>query len=317
MRKLIVAGIVLVLLLGGFIVYMEIDKRKFINSISSLPPVVDQAVNEAELTSEVTQKNEEPKMHEMSPDELITAVRRIPEQFGYVEAAKTYAELEEKKLSGERLTIDEKVARLEAMLYLYPNEYTQRALILERFVQSKGPNFHPRDGFSNEDIAELKDLGIPVVWRGNEMIINPPPDHILQEVNKELEKKNAQIFNDPRYFPDEDIDFPPARSEGTPIMPEPKPSVMSDHVHHEAGHVHEPTTIQPPAPTAAKGVEARGWEGLSLKQREEAKQLFDQYGVEEGLRRFREVDPDAAAQFERERRKPPVHSELGEESSAR
>ena len=107
-------------------------------------------------------------------------------------------------------------------------------------------------------------------------------------------------------------------------MPEPKTSVTSDHVHHEDRHVHEPPTLQPPAPTAkapvptaAKGVEASGWEGLSPEQRDQAKQLFDQYGTKEGLRRFREMDPEAARQFERERRKPPVHSEPNDEPPTR
>ena len=75
------------------------------------------------------------------------------------------------------------------------------------------------------------------------------------------------------------------------------------------GHVYEPPTVE--------SVEARGWEGLSPEQREQAKQFFDQYGSEEGLRRFRERDPDAARQFERERHKPPVPSESGEEPSTR
>ena len=62
---------------------------------------------------------------------------------------------------------------------------------------------------------------------------------------------------------------------------------------------------------------AQGWTGLSPAQREQAKQLFDQYGTEEGLRRFREMDPEAARQFERERREPPVRSGSGEEPSTR
>ena len=101
---------------------------------------------------------------------------------------------------------------------------------------------------------------------------------------------------------DGDIDFLPARSEGTPIMPETKTPVPSEHVHHKDGHIHETPTIQPPAPTAAKGVEASGSEGLSPEQRDQAKAFFDQYGTEEGLRRLREMDPDAADRFERGRR---------------
>lgn len=60
---------------------------------------------------------------------------------------------------------------------------------------------------------------------------------------------------------------------------------------------------------------AQGWAGLSPAQREEAKQLFDQYGTEEGLRRFRNTDPEAARQFERERQQPPIPSEPNDESS--
>ena len=52
--------------------------------------------------------------------------------------------------------------------------------------------------------------------------------------------------------------------------------------------------------------EAHGLIWLSKEQREQAQQLIDQYGTEEGLRQLREMDPDAARQFERERRPPPV-----------
>ena len=42
-------------------------------------------------------------------------------------------------------------------------------------------------------------------------------------------------------------------------------------------------------------------EGLSPEHFDKAQQLIDQYGTEEGLRRLRETDPEAARQFERER----------------
>ena len=50
-------------------------------------------------------------------------------------------------------------------------------------------------------------------------------------------------------------------------------------------------------------------EGLSPERFDKAQQLIDQYGMEEGLRRLREVDPDAARQFERERKPPPARDE--------
>lgn len=45
---------------------------------------------------------------------------------------------------------------------------------------------------------------------------------------------------------------------------------------------------------------------LSPERFDKAQQLIDQYGTEEGLRRFREMDPEAAQQFEQERRSPPT-----------
>ena len=318
MRKPIVAGIAFVLLVGGFIVYMEIDKRKFIDSISSVSPVVDQPVNVSETTREVTQANEEPKSQKVDPAELLAAVNRIPEQFGYSEASTTYAKLGTKSMSGEKLTLDEKVAYMEASLYLWPNEYTRRSLILQKWLQSKGPNFPPRDGFSDEDIAELKDLGISVVYRGDAMIINPHPDYIRRDLAEEDADEEPSAPASDTVFSEgigEDTDFPQRRSEVSPVMSKPKVSVTPEHVHQKDRHVHEPPTIQPPTPADAKGVEARGWEGLSLEQRGQAKVFFDQYGSEEGLRRFREMDPEAARQFERERRKPPVPSEPNDEPS--
>ena len=45
-------------------------------------------------------------------------------------------------------------------------------------------------------------------------------------------------------------------------------------------------------------------EGLSPERFDKAQQLIDQYGIEEGLRRFREMDPEAAQQFESDKSKP-------------
>lgn len=54
-----------------------------------------------------------------------------------------------------------------------------------------------------------------------------------------------------------------------------------------------------------EGIEAELSEGLSPERFNNAQQLIDQYGTEEGLRRLRESDPEAARQFERERRPVP------------
>ena len=94
----------------------------------------------------------------------------------------------------------------------------------------------------------------------------------------------------------------PTPSEVSPVMDESKSPVPPAHVHHEDGHVHhgEKHTDEPPT---AESIETQLKERLSPERFSKAKQLFDQYGTEEGLRRLRESDPDAARQFERH---PPI-----------
>ena len=54
-----------------------------------------------------------------------------------------------------------------------------------------------------------------------------------------------------------------------------------------------------------EGIERELSEGVSPERFSKAQQLIDQYGTEEGLRRLRESDPEAARQFQRERRDVP------------
>ncbi len=53
-----------------------------------------------------------------------------------------------------------------------------------------------------------------------------------------------------------------------------------------------------------EGIEAELSQGLSLERFDKAQDLIDQYGTEEGLRRLRESDPDAARQFESDKSRP-------------
>ena len=64
-------------------------------------------------------------------------------------------------------------------------------------------------------------------------------------------------------------------------------------VYQEEGPVHAPTTTE--------SAETQFSEQLSPEHFDKAQQLIDQYGTEEGLRRLRAMDPEAARQFERER----------------
>ena len=54
-----------------------------------------------------------------------------------------------------------------------------------------------------------------------------------------------------------------------------------------------------------EGIEAKLTEGLPTAPADKAQQFIDEYGTEEGLRRFREMDPESAERFERERRGAP------------
>jgi len=64
-----------------------------------------------------------------------------------------------------------------------------------------------------------------------------------------------------------------------------------------------------------QGIEVELTEGIPTVPADKVQQLIDEYGTEEGLRRLREMDPEAARQFERERSpKPPRDVSDGEAS---
>ncbi len=105
-------------------------------------------------------------------------------------------------------------------------------------------------------------------------------------------------------------------SEVSPVMDESKSPVPPVPVHHENGHVHhgEKHTVEP---STAESIKIQIEERLLPDRFDKAQQLIDQYGTEEGLRRLREMDPEAARQFERERHQPPSREVPDEvESSA-
>ncbi len=56
--------------------------------------------------------------------------------------------------------------------------------------------------------------------------------------------------------------------------------------------------VKPQSPQSVKGIEAELSKRVSTGPVDKAQRLIDQYGTEEGLRRLRESDPEAARQFE-------------------
>ena len=120
-----------------------------------------------------------------------------------------------------------------------------------------------------------------------------------------IERVNERGINEDTDFPPFHADVPFSPSD-LPGMVEPTPSRRNE-VELEAS--------KKTAPLSAESIETQLKERLSSDRFDKAQQLIDQYGSEEGLRRLREMDPDAARRFERERGEPPVPSESDDKSS--
>lgn len=288
MRKIILFISVIVILMASWVFYLNQEKKNFIENLPQSPAVVNQPINNS---SSVDGERFSPddRVHETSPQEQSAAAEKTTSEtptpdekadfvhdqwiqmFGDIPQVHVASEYMQKIYKQERMTIDEAIAGLEALHYLYPNGGHGILLAMRKTqkAQGIGGDFEIMYEEDFENVRYAPDH--KVIHLGN------VPEHLRSDAPAPDSISSESI--------DGDIDFPPARSEGTPIMPETKTPVPSEHVHHKDGHIHETPTIQPTAPTAAKGVEASDWEGLSPEQRDQAKVFFDQYGTEEGLRR--------------------------------
>ena len=306
MRKVILFISVIVILMAGWIFYLNQEKKNFIENLPQSPAVVNQPINNSSSVVDGEKFIPDDRVHETLPQEQTASAEKTSSEtptpdekadfvhdqwiqmFGGIPQVHVASEYMRKIYKQERMTIDEAIAGLEALHYLYPNGGHGILLAMRKTQKAQGidGDFEIMYEEDFENVRYAPDH--KVIHLGN------VPEHLRSDASAPDSISSESI--------DGDIDFLPARSEGTPIMPETKTPVPSEHVHHKDGHIHETPTIQPPAPTAAKGVEASGSEGLSPEQRDQAKAFFDQYGTEEGPRRLREMDPDAADRFERGRR---------------
>ena len=306
MRKVILFISVIVILMAGWIFYLNQEKKNFIENLPQSPAVVNQPINNSSSVVDGEKFIPDDRVHETLPQEQTASAEKTSSEtptpdekadfvhdqwiqmFGGIPQVHVASEYMRKIYKQERMTIDEAIAGLEALHYLYPNGGHGILLAMRKTQKAQGidGDFEIMYEEDFENVRYAPDH--KVIHLGN------VPEHLRSDASAPDSISSESI--------DGDIDFLPARSEGTPIMPETKTPVPSEHVHHKDGHIHETPTIQPPAPTAAKGVEASGSEGLSPEQRDQAKAFFDQYGTEEGLRRLREMDPDAGDRFERGRR---------------
>ncbi len=108
------------------------------------------------------------------------------------------------------------------------------------------------------------------------------------------------VRDGPQQSPPENRGIEPGGSDPSSSL---FPSSPSEFEPVPQGKIEEQAPIQSEPPVVSSQ-ETESREGLSRAQ-----QLIDQYGTEEGLRRLREMDPEAARQFERERKPPPARDE--------
>ena len=110
---------------------------------------------------------------EMTPDELSEALHALRiKQFGDIPEVHTFTEIERKFLKRIPTTVDEDIAYFEAAFHLYPSQEIEHSLKLAEWKKSKGPNFN----INGKDIEALRKLGIKIERRGNQIIVNPPPN---------------------------------------------------------------------------------------------------------------------------------------------
>ncbi len=312
MRKLVLLISVIVILTAGWIFYLNQEKKNFIENLPQSPAVVNQSINNSSssvnemeaandfvkvavdgerfspdgrvpetLPQEQTASGEKTSSETPTPDEKADFVRdQWIQMFGDIPQVHTLSEYMRKIYKRERMTIDEQIAGLEASHYLFPDG--GHGMLLEMRKSAKARGVTTVTYLTEEDRKNLR-----YAENVKRVVIGEPPPH--------LRGKNAQMGNAPDSISSGGIG---EAAVSPTVTSESQVSGTVEHVHQEGEYVRETPTIQPPVPPTAKNVES-GWEGLSLEQREQAKQLFDEYGTAEGLRRLREMDPDAARRFER------------------
>ena len=105
--------------------------------------------------------------------------------------------------------------------------------------------------------------------------------------------KSEPVHNGLDQLPSENWEIDPGGVDTSSYLSEPVPQGKTER--------HSPV---PSAPEPVSSQETSDQERVSPERFDKAQQLIDQYGTEEGLRRFREMDPEAARQYEFDQSRP-------------
>ena len=96
----------------------------------------------------------------MDPDALHSAeYNQLLEKFGDIPQVHTFMEYSRKTTDNTPMTLDERIAGLEAMNHLFPSGSTRRTLLFFKWMKTKG-GYNAFD--QGVDVKELRDLGITV-----------------------------------------------------------------------------------------------------------------------------------------------------------
>lgn len=207
------------------------------------------------------------------------------------------------------------IAQIEAEALRFRNSPPSDKIV--HFRKSEVPEGESIEmyGFKRR-IAELEGVSMDEVNRmiatGETKIeMGPITEEMIVDSKEFLEKLGIEEAP-PESFRDKNnrsgAQIPIVSSSGS--SPIPLTPSESKHIHHEDRHGYKTQSTE--------NTETQLRAGLSEERFSKAQQLIDRYGSEEGLRRFREIDPEAARQFEREGRPPPAREVPGKtESSTR
>lgn len=126
-----------------------------------------QTDQDSNLSALVEPQNPSVSFADLSREEqLEVKYKMLLEQWGDIPEVQTYYELGKKKLRDKHLTLDEHIARTEAVLYLFPSERTEKSLRLMKWQKSKGPNFQ-LNLHDPELMRELRSMGVKEVQIGD------------------------------------------------------------------------------------------------------------------------------------------------------
>ena len=172
MRALFVACIVWMLLCIGFVIYIEIGNRRFVENLAQYPQVPESGHSHGDPWKQIQDAEDDEGdttpvvwFHIADPYERAEAYRaQLIKQFGEREEIHILAELKPKVWQRIPLTLDEMIRHAEAQMGLWPTEGTRSSI--ESFKEWKAEGREVNFQYGSVPHSTPQDEGdtTPVVW---------------------------------------------------------------------------------------------------------------------------------------------------------